>query len=72
MQRLTPVALRLRAGLTQREVATALNKKVATISDWERLVKYPKLTFSEILTLIALYNCTLEELAEAFDAPVEN
>jgi DNA-binding transcriptional regulator YiaG len=64
---ITPAGLRLRAGLTQRQVAAALNKKVATVSDWERFVKYPQLTFSEVLTLMQLYKCTLEDLAIAFD-----
>jgi transcriptional regulator with XRE-family HTH domain len=66
---ITPALLRERAGLTQRDVAIALNKREATISDWERKVKYPKLSFSEIVALVQLYQCSLEELAAAFDSP---
>jgi DNA-binding XRE family transcriptional regulator len=68
---LTPADLRERAGLTQRQVAIALDKRVSTISDWERKEKYPKLTFTEILQLTRLYSCTLEELAQAFDGQQE-
>jgi transcriptional regulator with XRE-family HTH domain len=63
----TPMYLRKRVGLTQRQVAEALNKKVATISDWERGVAYPRLTFSETKRIMNLYKCTLDELIEAFE-----
>ncbi len=56
-----------RAGLTQRAIAVALNKRESTVSDWVRRVAYPGLTFAEILQLQVLLICTTEELALAFD-----
>lgn len=64
---LSPVQLRLRAGLTQMEVAIALGKQPSTISDWERGVKRPRLSFTETLKLMVVYQCSLQELAIAFD-----
>ena len=60
--------LRKRAGLTQRQVAIALDKKVATISDWERGVTNPRLTFSETKRLMEIFGCTLDELIESFES----
>ena len=59
--------LRERAGLTQRQVSVKLDKRQATISDWERGVRSPRLTLREVMDLLSLYNCTLEELVEAFE-----
>jgi transcriptional regulator with XRE-family HTH domain len=64
---ITPMYLRKRAGLTQRQVAESLKKKVTTISDWERGMAYPRLTFSETKQIMELYRCTLDELIEAFE-----
>jgi transcriptional regulator with XRE-family HTH domain len=66
---LTPALLRKRAGLTQRRVAETLNKKVTTISDWERGTVQPRLSFTEVKRLMELYDCTLDELIEAFENP---
>lgn len=65
---LTPMKLRERAGLTQKQVADALGKTVGTVSNWERLVKEPRLKFSEVQRLISLYGCTLDELIQAFES----
>lgn len=64
---LTPKSLRERAGLTQQDVAIALGKRVNTVSEWERGLYVPKLTFSETIRFLQLYGCTLEEVAEAFE-----
>ena len=64
---LTPMELRERAGLTQRQVSVVLDKRQATISDWERGVRSPRLTLREVMDLLSLYKCTLEELVEAFE-----
>ena len=66
-EHLSPVELRQRAGLTQMQVAIALGKQPSTISDWERGVKSPRLSFTEVLKLMAVYKCSLQELAIAFD-----
>ncbi|MEM7578342.1 MAG: helix-turn-helix transcriptional regulator [Cyanobacteria bacterium P01_A01_bin.80] len=59
--------LRERVGLTQRQVSVALDKKQSTISDWERGVTSPRLTLREVRNLARLYNCTLDDLVEAFE-----
>ncbi|MEH2242341.1 helix-turn-helix domain-containing protein [Nostoc sp.] len=67
---LTPMDLRKRVGLTQRQVALVLDKKVATISDWERGITKPRLTFSETKKLMEIYQCTLDELIKAYEEQV--
>lgn len=64
---ISPIFLRERAGLTQRQVAIALNKREATISEWERGVARPRLNFAETIKLMRLYKATIEELCIAFD-----
>jgi transcriptional regulator with XRE-family HTH domain len=59
--------LRLKEGITQHEVAVALNIRSQTVSLWERGMKEPYLSFRQTTTLCKLYNCTLEDLLEAFD-----
>lgn len=61
------MSLRKRANKTQREVATAIGKKVATISDWERGKTRPQVCFSEVKKLMEVLNCDLDELIEAFE-----
>ncbi len=74
-EQITPAKLRSRRRLsngkrlTQSRVASIFNVRRATVSDWERLEKYPSLTFSRVVKLTRLYQCTVEELAEAFDGP---
>lgn len=60
--------LRERVGLTQRQVSVALDKRQSTISDWERGVSSPRLTLKEVREILSLYNCTLDELIEAFES----
>lgn len=67
--RLTPVSIRKRANKTQRQVAEKLGKKVGTISDWERGITKPQLSFSEVKTLMLFLECSLDELIEAFETP---
>ena len=66
-EQLTPMKLRERAGLTQRQIAESLGKTVGTVSGWERFTKKPRLSFSETKSLMELLNCTLDELIEAFE-----
>ena len=51
---------RKRAGLTQVQVAAALNVKQGTVCAWETSRSYP--TGKKILALTKLYNCTPDEL----------
>ncbi len=56
--------LRLRAGVTQREVALALGVTVTTVQNWEAGRRELKLNPKDMLTLCFVLNCSLEELAE--------
>lgn len=64
---LTPMKLRHRVGLTQQDVAFALKVRPATISDWERGLRVPNLPPSKIKLMLEVYQCTLDELIEAFE-----
>lgn len=59
-------------GLTQRQVAQALDIRESTISDWERRVSIPHLPLSKTKRLLELYQCSLEELIEAFEPRPNN
>jgi DNA-binding XRE family transcriptional regulator len=56
-------------GLTQREVAQALDKTVQTISNWETGIYEPKMTPREVKALCRLLKWTLEELPDEFGVP---
>ena len=61
----TLAKLRQRAGLTQRQLADALNITVKTVSAWERGVGEPHLTIGETQQLMSILQCSFEELVEA-------
>ena len=67
VKHIKPMELRERAGLTQRQVAVALDVREATVSGWERGKSSLKLSPSRMKQLLNLYGCTLDELIEAFD-----
>ena len=67
VKHIKPMELRERAGLTQRQVAVALDVREATVSGWERGKASLKLSPSKMKRLLSLYSCTLDELIEAFD-----
>ena len=56
--------LREKRGLTQREIAQALDVTDQTISNWENYRSEPKLTIGQTLKLCQILQCSLEELAE--------
>lgn len=62
----TPRVLRLRVGLTQKQLAQHLGKRKETISDWENGKRKPKLFLEEVKLMTEVYQVTLEELIEAF------
>jgi transcriptional regulator with XRE-family HTH domain len=64
---LNPVNLRRRIGLTQRQVAQALDVRQSTVSDWERGVSIPNVPLSKVKLMLQIYQCTLDELIEAFE-----
>ena len=55
-------SLRLRAGLTQQELADAIGVTQKTISIWEKGSVEPKLTFEQTKQLMEILSCTLDEL----------
>lgn len=61
------VQLRIDRDLTQRVVAAALDIRQATLSDWERNVTPIKVTPSQMIKLLALYDCELIDLVRAFE-----
>ena len=66
---LTPMSLRKRANLTQRQVAQALDVRESTVSQWERKKSPPHLVPSKMKKLLEIYRCTLDDLIEAFESP---
>lgn len=63
---LTPMSLRKRVGLTQREVAQRLDIRSQTVGGWEK-GGVPHLPPSKMKKLCEVYNCTLDDLIEAFE-----
>lgn len=64
---LNPVKLRQRIGLTQRQVAQALDIRQSTVSDWERGISTPNMPLSKVKLMLEVYQCSLDELIEAFE-----
>lgn len=62
---LTLTRLRQQAGLTQQELADALEVTQKTISIWEKGSVEPKLSFRQTKKLMEVLNCTLDELIAA-------
>jgi transcriptional regulator with XRE-family HTH domain len=65
--RLTPADLRLRAGLTQEDVAKVLKTTSNAVSKWERFDKSPRLSFAKVKLFMRAYQCSLDDLIECFD-----
>ncbi|MEM9925628.1 MAG: helix-turn-helix transcriptional regulator [Cyanobacteria bacterium P01_D01_bin.50] len=63
---LSLMSLRKRAGLSQRQVAQAIDVQTQTIGRWEQGVT-PRLTPSQIKKLLELFDCSLDDLIEAFE-----
>lgn len=64
----TPVNLRKRTGLTQRQIARALDVRESTVSEWERGISVPHLPLSKVRQMLEVYQCSLDELIEAFES----
>jgi transcriptional regulator with XRE-family HTH domain len=63
-QALTPVFLRKRVNLTQRQVSDLLGVRESTISEWERGISSPHLLL--VPRIMQIYNCTADEVIQAF------
>ncbi len=65
---LTPMILRKRVNLSQRQVAQALDIRPQTVGDWEK-GGVPHLPPSKIKKLCEIYRCSIDDLIEAFESP---
>lgn len=63
--------LRLKAGKTQRHLGEVLKIRGQTISDWECGVSVPRLSLPQTAILCDELNCSIHELAAAFDTEPE-
>jgi transcriptional regulator with XRE-family HTH domain len=63
------MSLRQRVKLTQRKVAQELDIRTQTVSAWEK-GGVPHLPPSKMKKLCDIYECTLDELIEAFEGNV--
>ncbi|AFY54401.1 putative transcriptional regulator [Rivularia sp. PCC 7116] len=64
---LSIMSLRKRAGLSQRQVAQAIDVQTATVGRWEQGSVSPRLTPSQTKKLLEVFNCSLDDLIEAFE-----
>lgn len=53
-------------GLTQEQIADALEINPRTVMRWENGQSEPKLTIQQVATLCTLYRCSIDELAAMF------
>lgn len=63
--------LRKRAGLTQAELAQKIGRSISTIAKWEAGDVVPRGTPSEIKKLCEVYQCSIEDLIEAFERQLD-
>lgn len=66
-QPLTLMKVRAIAGLTQRELADLLGVTISTVSNWERGVQVPRLTFLQTKLLMDASGLSIDALVEAFN-----
>jgi transcriptional regulator with XRE-family HTH domain len=62
----TPVWIRKRAKKTQRQIAVELGTTESVVSKWERGVTVPHPALIDIPMYCRAYECSVEELIEAF------
>ncbi|MBW4540776.1 MAG: helix-turn-helix domain-containing protein [Myxacorys chilensis ATA2-1-KO14] len=66
-QPLTLMKVRTHAGLTQRQLADLLGVTISTVSNWERGVQVPRLTFLQTKRIMDATGMSIDELVEAFN-----
>jgi transcriptional regulator with XRE-family HTH domain len=66
------VALRLEAGLTQRDIADGLGVSEQTVRNWEQGKHPPRLTIPQVKKLCHLLKKSLDELPDNFGPPVDS
>lgn len=60
------MSLRKRVGLSQRQVAQAIDVQTQTVGRWEQGAS-PRLTPSQTKKLLEVFECSLDELIDAFE-----
>ena len=63
---LSLMSLRKRANLSQRQVAQAIDVQTQTVGRWEQ-GSTPRLTPSQTKKLLEVFDCSLDDLIEAFE-----
>jgi transcriptional regulator with XRE-family HTH domain len=63
--------LRKRANLTQAELAQKIGRSPSTVAKWEAGDVVPRGTPSEIKKLCEVYQCSIEDLIEAFERQLD-
>lgn len=66
-QPLTLMKVRLKAQMTQKEWADLLGVTISTVSNWERGVQVPRLTFLQTKRIMDASGLSIDQLVEAFD-----
>jgi transcriptional regulator with XRE-family HTH domain len=64
-KQVTPVWIRKRAGLTQRQASDHIGVRESTISEWERGISAPSVLL--VPKIMEAYRCTAEEIVQAFN-----
>jgi transcriptional regulator with XRE-family HTH domain len=68
---LTLMKVRETARLTQREFADLLGVTISTVSNWERGVQVPRLTFLQTQLMMEASGMTIDQLVKAFQGTQE-
>lgn len=66
-QPLTLMRVRVLAGMTQRQFADLLGVTISTVSNWERGVQVPRLTFMQTKRLMDASGLSIDQLVESFE-----
>lgn len=63
--------VRERSQLTQREFADLLGVTISTVSNWERGVQVPRLTFEQTKKVMDASGLSIDDLVQAFNGTQE-
>lgn len=66
-QPLTLMKVRSFAGMTQRQFADLLGVTISTVSNWERGVQVPRLTFLQTKRVMDASGLSIDQLVKSFE-----
>lgn len=66
-QPITLMSVRLKAQMTQKQWADLLGVTISTVSNWERGVQIPRLTFAQTKRVMDASGLSIDELVAAFN-----